>query len=392
MQQINISPNSLIKTVPIDISHSGEDVIIGSILQQGSFIKSNNMGLEAIELLNQRISLALTEDILSKKYKQNVSIKGLIEILFDANLISSIDDQQINGEPQIQVRSESKWKRLINTFFCRSAYWIYTFLFITAIMLSVHRMKDFQSVLSSVGLFILQNPILSIVISWLLVIKHEWFHYIAALSLGLPAKIKIGTRFIFIVMETRSDAIYLHKKRKRYRFYLAGMLGDMVFVAAFINLKSMLTLLNINVSPQLIDLCILQTVIGIIFQLNIFLKTDLYFVLADLLNKDNLYTDSGIMIKNFIGGAWRIKHIKNDMIVISYAIGRLLNYLIVFLSLIFGVYTLFKLFPEIRNISLTLDWSIIYFLGLCNAVLLLGVKIYNRKKLPKMKIVFNLNR
>lgn len=159
MEQIPIYSDSLIKTVPIDISHSGEDVIIGSILKQGSFIKSNNMGLEAIELLNKGISLALTEDILSKKYKQNISIKGLIEILFDANLISSIDDQQINGEPQIQVRSESKWKNIINLFFSRSAYWIYTFLFITAIILSVHRMKDFQSMLSSVGLFALQNPI-----------------------------------------------------------------------------------------------------------------------------------------------------------------------------------------------------------------------------------------
>jgi len=139
MKEISIYSNSQITTVPIDISYSGEDIIIGSILQQGSFIKSNNMGLEAIELLNKGRSLAWTEDILSKRYKQNVTIMGLIKILFDANLISSIDDQQINGEPQIQVRSESKWKNIINLFFSRSAYWIYTFLFITAIMLSVHR-------------------------------------------------------------------------------------------------------------------------------------------------------------------------------------------------------------------------------------------------------------
>lgn len=191
-------------------------------------------------------------------------------------------------------------------------------------------------------------------------------------------------------METRSDAIYLHKKRKRYRFYLAGMLGDMVFVAAFVNLKSILALLNINVSSQLIDLCILQTIIGIIFQFNIFLKTDLYFVLADLLNKDNLYTDSGIMIKNFIGGVWRTKHIKNDRIVILFAIGRLLNYLITILFLIVSVFIYFTHLPEIRRIGLIVDWSVVYLYGLLNAFLLFGVKIYDRKKLPKYKIVFNI--
>jgi len=222
MQEIPIYPHSLITTVPLDISCSGEEVVIGSSCLNASFIKSTPIGLEAIELLNQGRSLSETEDVLSKQYRQNVSIKELIKILFEVNLISSIDAQQINAGYKINQHSASKWIKIANVYLFQIGLLIYLLLFVTALVMNAHQLLNIPQLYSSAIQFSIQFPIVTILIAWFLVLKHEWFHYLAALSLGVPAQIKIGSRYIFIVLETQSDAINLIEREKGIDSILQG--------------------------------------------------------------------------------------------------------------------------------------------------------------------------
>jgi hypothetical protein len=388
MQEIPIYPHSLITTVPLDISCSGEEVVIGSSCLNASFIKSTPIGLEAIELLNQGRSLSETEDVLSKQYRQNVSIKELIKILFEVNLISSIDAQQINAGYKINQHSASKWIKIANVIFSISAYWIYLLLFVTALVMNAHQLLNIPQLYSSAIQFSIQFPIVTILIAWFLVLKHEWFHYLAALSLGVPAQIKIGSRYIFIVLETQSDAINLIEKGKRYRFYFAGMIGDLLIVVILFHLSNLLALLDIRIDPRLIDLCILQTVAGIIFQFDIFFKTDLYFVLTDYFGKDNLYTNSGILLKSWFSGANFSEDLESDTAVIIFALGRLFNYLFISIVLVLNIYLLLIHRQVIEHVDLTIDWNVQYLYVLAYCVLLSFVKIKNRKRSKDYTILF----
>jgi putative peptide zinc metalloprotease protein len=388
MQEISIYSQSLITTIPIEVSHSGDDVIIGSPSLQNSFIKTNQIGLEAIELLNQGRSLAETEDILSKQCQQNVSVKELIQILFEANLISSIDARQINVGYKIPQRSASHWITIANVVFSKSAYGIYLLLVVTTIVMNAHWLMNIPHLYSSGSQFAIQFPIVTILVAWFLVLKHEWFHYLAALSLGVPAQIKIGSRYVLIVLETQSDAMNLVEKGRRYRFYLAGMIGDILILTILFHLNSLRALLDIKIDPRLLDICILQTVTGIIFQFDIVFKTDLYFVLIDYFGKDNLYTNSGILLKSWFLGASFSEDLESDTALIIFALGRLLNYLFVSILLVLSVYLLLTHRQVFEHAGMTIDWNVQYIYGLAYFVLLSFVKIKSRKILKDYAILF----
>jgi hypothetical protein len=388
MREIPIFPHSRITTVHLDTTHSDEDVIIGSSFLQDSFIKSNRAGLEAIDLLNQGHSLGETEDILSLKYQQKVSIKELILALHEANLISSIDDQQLNVACKTKEQPQLKWRRVARAAFSKWAYWIYVLMFASAVAMNVHRSINLPSLLDSVSVFSMKHPVLVILLGWILVLKHECFHYLAALSLGVPAQIKIGSRYVFIVLETQADAVYLVEKRRRYRFYLAGILGDLLTVLVLFHLRNLLGLLDIRLSQPLIDICILQTLIGIMFQLDVFFKTDLYFVFAELLAKDNLYANSGVLIKRWFLRMASASRIQVDRIEISFALGRLFNYLLVSIVLILSVYLLVTHQQEFRRVGVETDWIREYINGSVYVVLLVLVKIKNRKGVQKHRVLF----
>jgi hypothetical protein len=247
---------------------------------------------------------------------------------------------------------------------------------------------NFPQLYSSVIQFAVQFPVVTILIAWLLVLKHEWFHYLAALSLGVPAQIKIGSRYIFIVLETQSDAINLIEKGKRYRFYLAGMLGDLLIIVILLHINNLLALLDIKIDTRLINLCILQTVAGIIFQFDIFFKTDLYFVLTDYFGKDNLYTNSGILLKSWFSGANFSEDLENDTAVIIFALGRLFNYLFISILLFLSIYLFLAHRRVFEQANMTINWNLQYIYALTYFVLLSLVKIKDRKRSKDYTITF----
>ena len=388
MKEIQIYPHSLISTVPLNISWSDEEVVIGSSSIDSSFIKSTQTGLEAIELLNKGCSLSEAEDILSEQYRQNVSIKELIKILSEVNLISSIDGIPINVGFKAKKQLESQWTNIANVFFSRFAYRLYLLLFITAIVVNTHQFLNIQQLYSSVIQFAIQFPIVTIFIAWLLVLKHEWFHYLAAISLGVPAKIKIGSRYIFIVLETQSDAINLIDKSKRYRFYFAGMMGDILVVVMILLLSNLLTLFDINIDPRLINLCLLQTVAGIVFQFDIFFKTDLYFALTECINKENLYTNSGILLKGWFSSTTFSKELESDTTLILFSLGRLFNYLLFSIIFVLNAYLSFTRRELFEHVGFTIHWNGQYIYGLFYCILLFFVNIRRRKICKDYTVTF----
>src|SRR5215813_14706271 len=68
----------------------------------------------------------------------------------------------------------------------------------------------------------------------ILQLVHEGYHALAGRRLGLNSTLRIGHRFIYVVFETSLDGLVAVPRRQRYLPMLAGMLTDVVALAALI--------------------------------------------------------------------------------------------------------------------------------------------------------------
>ena len=402
---IELGKDSLIKSVPLIKYKDGENIIIGTHDYKSSFVKTSELGVEAIELMNKGYCVGNVQQIMSEKYCKEISIKNLIRTLYDANLITSFDDIPLDLSKKRSHLAKSALPKISQYLFSKTAYVLYACVCCLAIFCIVYRpalLTSFTNYLKAH--YIAGYAIAAVFIGWLMTLKHEFFHYMAALSLAIPASIRLGTRYFILVMETDVSGLYMVEKSKRYRVYLAGMMSDILTIGCLICIKSCLFLINIQTGIVVIfiDISIISNLFGILFQFNILLKTDLYFVLADFINIQNLYTESGKVIKSLLRFKVPGEGKQVSKAVIFFAIFRILNYAILTLVLVIifaGSIVLFVMHKttastndiadvsssDMPNIFYSLVSMIIYFTIFI--IIKMNQKITKQRK-PLLKISF----
>jgi len=294
---IEIFKKNRIKTKQLVTKKDGKSIIVGHQNYSGSFIKTSEIGVCAIELMNKGYCLEEVQKVLSEKYGREISVKNLIRTLYDANLIEAIDEKPLRLSNQKSNFPKLLFLKMSRFFFSKTAYTLYTTIFCFAIICVVNNPTLFTNFIDSIKNDYFVYTIAAFFIGWLFMLKHEFFHYLAALSLGIPATIQFGTRYILLVMETDVSGLYMLDKSKRYRVYLAGVLSDLVTISFLICIKVCIFITKIQIDLVFFDIAIMVSLFGILFQLNIFLKTDFYLVLTELFHIENLYIKSDIFIK-----------------------------------------------------------------------------------------------
>ncbi|WP_020540303.1 hypothetical protein [Nonomuraea coxensis] len=117
----------------------------------------------------------------------------------------------------------------------------------------------------------------------------ELMHLTAARSLGAPARIGFGTRLHYLVVRTDVTAIWGVPRRHRYRVYLAGMASDVLLIATMTLAVAYLPLSG--PVEALLRAFTLTTLLCLRLRAQISMRTDLYFVLRDLLRCKDLFGD-----------------------------------------------------------------------------------------------------
>jgi hypothetical protein len=138
-----------------------------------------------------------------------------------------------------------------------------------------------------------------------LVFLHEAFHALAGRRLGLPTKLGVSNRLMYIVFETTMNSVMSVPRRLRYLPFLAGMLCDVVelgglyLVAEFTRgADGALSLVG------RIALGFAFTVLmRLAWQFQFYLRTDLYYVLATRLNCYDLHAAGTALVRNRF---WRL--------------------------------------------------------------------------------------
>ncbi|GLW56509.1 hypothetical protein [Kitasatospora phosalacinea] len=135
-----------------------------------------------------------------------------------------------------------------------------------------------------------------------LILVHEGFHALAGRRLGLPTRLRIGHRLIFVVLETSLDGLVAVPRRRRYLPILAGMLADTVLTAA-LTLTAAATRHPDGTLDGTGKLCLAlayATLLRLAWQAFLHLRTDLYVLLGTVLGCHDLHATAQGVLRNAV--------------------------------------------------------------------------------------------
>lgn len=137
-----------------------------------------------------------------------------------------------------------------------------------------------------------------------LLFLHEGFHILAGRRLGLPSRMRVSNRLMYIVFETQLNGLNSVARRARYLPFLAGLAGDGIMFC-LLGLIADLTRSGNGSYPLAGRLCLalaFTVAVRMAWQLQLYLRTDLYYVFATALNCHDLHEASIALLRNRI---WR---------------------------------------------------------------------------------------
>lgn len=133
------------------------------------------------------------------------------------------------------------------------------------------------------------------------VFLHEMAHLVAARAAGVESRIGIGNRLWYLVAETDLTGLWAIPKRQRYLPMLGGMLCDAVCASLLILFLSGQHMGLLAIPGFVVRVARAMTftyLMAILWQFFLFMRTDIYFVIATAFNCRNLLSDTEVFLRN----------------------------------------------------------------------------------------------
>lgn len=125
-----------------------------------------------------------------------------------------------------------------------------------------------------------------------LLLAHEAFHALAGRRLGVRSRLRISRRLYMVVLETSMDGLVAVPRRQRYLPILAGLLFDVVALAALVVAADLTRAPTgeLSFAGRLCMALAFTTVLRIVWQFSFYLRTDLYILATTALGCVDLHT------------------------------------------------------------------------------------------------------
>ncbi|MCT2278583.1 hypothetical protein M3G91_13235 [Micromonospora chalcea] len=289
----DLSAATRVRFHPLRIRPSDDDpdsVVVGRP-EVGEFVELPAIGARAVELLDGGAPIGVAEERIAADHDVDLDLVDLVLALREAGLVAEVDGRPTGGARR-EDRPHLPWLRArhVRWLFGPAAKVAYVALVAATLATVVRRPELLPSYrdffwTDYVGLAVLVNTALFSVTA----VLHEFSHLVAARSLDAPARIRFATRLHHLVLETDVTAIWSVPRRHRYRVYLSGLLWDLALVCA-----ALLVMAYARPHPLvggLLSAVVLVVVMSMALQLHVYMRTDCYFVLLDVLRCRSLFQD-----------------------------------------------------------------------------------------------------
>ena len=286
------------------IRREDEHVIAGRVATE-RFVALPEIAEPALALLARERSIGDAEEALKAQTGADVDLVGFAGSLVDLGFVRAIDGRAVGAEDE-PVRTSLPWLRREH---CRWLFGTAAKLLFGALLLAaiVTLALDPDLVPRASDFFWSDHTSLAIAGNAVMFLSgvalHELAHLAAARSVGASGRFSLGTRLNKLAAQTDVTGLWAVPRRQRYRTYLAGMACDLLLLSI-----AVLTLANLDLSTDLhraVSAFALLAVFRLGSQMLLYMRTDVYFVLADLLKAKNLMEDAAAYVLSEVRRAAR---------------------------------------------------------------------------------------
>ncbi|WP_329117349.1 hypothetical protein [Streptomyces sp. NBC_01465] len=267
----------------------GTEWIVGR-MATGRFVALPDTGKRCLDLLGEGLGVAEVADRIQRESGEDIDVPDFVAALVDLGFVAAADGLPLPSEkvpapalPRIRPR-HVRWTLHPAV---PAAIGLLIGAAVVAQVLHAPMSFNYRSLLwSSHGSLVIATGAAA---GWALLLLHECAHLLTARATGVPGRMRLGTRLQFLVVQTDISGIELAPRRHRLTAYLAGIATNLTVAATGILLIPLTA--PATTSHRLLSALTLLALVPLPFQLLVFMRTDLYFVVQDLTRCRDLYGD-----------------------------------------------------------------------------------------------------
>lgn len=290
--------------IPLSVQKEDDFYLVGNVDLQ-EFYQFPETGLYILNTLREGGTPASIKASLAYESEETVDVDDFIDTLLEIGFIYRADEKNRHDTKQPSATQHKHFffvasRKLANILYTPGmlvcylsfvGYALYSMIQTPALRPNLHAFYFANN--------LTLNMVVLLALTLTIALAHELGHVLAAARHGIRSKLSLGNRLWVIVLESDLTGILSLPKRQRYLPMLGGMLVDLLTIA----LLTLLTKLLIDHGSegralQIVQALIMQTILTLAWQLNIFLKTDIYYVLCNYLGHPDLDRDARIYLRN----------------------------------------------------------------------------------------------
>ena len=297
--------------IPLSVQKDDDAYLVGNV-NSGDFYQFPEVGVRILEMLRSGESAPSIQAKLAAEGGETFDVVGLVEQLMTIGFVhpaghSPLPQPPSNSEPRSARRVfnvDPRFARAVFGWPMLCGYFaIIAYALGCAVINSRLRVNPnaFYTDTNRTPLLLL-----ILVLSFVQVSLHKSGHMLAASKHGIRSRYGIGNRLWIVVAESDLTGILALPKVQRYFPMLAGLLVDLLCAALLTLVLRMLLRVGAGgFTIQLVQAVILQIFIGVTWQFNIFVKTDIYFVLCNYFSYPDLDRDARHYLRGLLYCATR---------------------------------------------------------------------------------------
>lgn len=269
---------------PLDSRPDGDEWIVGR-MATGRFVALPEVGKRALDLLEQGLAPAEIGERLRRETGDDIDVPDFVEALLGLGFVAAVDGREIDQPSPPRPTFARIRPHHVRPLLSPVAPVLVVLLITATLLVRPPVPLNYRTLLwSSHGSAVIA---LGAAVGWTLLFVHECAHLLTARATGVAGRMRLGTRLQFLVMQTDISGIELAPRRHRLTAYLAGIATNLT-VASLAALAAG----AVDGTPRRILAAVtMLALLPLPFQLMVFMRTDLYFVLQDLTRCRDLFGD-----------------------------------------------------------------------------------------------------
>jgi putative peptide zinc metalloprotease protein len=279
----------------LSVVRDGDGYVLGSP-HSADFVAVPALGGQVVRWLQEGRDPAECAELAARLAGEPVDVEGFLAGLAAAGLLSP----QAGAGNGAQVRG----RRAGRILFGRTGLAAQCLLCAAAIVLMVTAPQTRPAYTDAI---VTGVPLLSLLavagLGTASALMHEYAHVLAAAAAGVPGSVSISRRLFTIVYQTDLTRLWSVPRRARVIPLLAGILSD----GATIGLLLLAEVTALSHAPPpvavVVRAIVFIKVAGIVFQLEVFMRTDLYALFVVATGCRNLWATKGAVARRAIGRA-----------------------------------------------------------------------------------------